>query len=31
MGTPKRGDCSPEVRERAMRLVREERDQDPSQ
>jgi hypothetical protein len=31
MGKPKRGDFSPEVRERAMRLVREQRDQYPSQ
>jgi transposase len=31
MGKPKRGDFSPEVRERAIRLVREQRDQYPSQ
>lgn len=31
MGKPKRGDFSPEVRDRAMRLVREQRDQYPSQ
>ena len=31
MGKPKRGDFSPEVRERAMRLVREQREQYPSQ
>ena len=31
MGTPKRGDFSPEVRERAIRLVREQTGQYPSQ